>query len=251
LGWAEHPYLKYSNNTTLNPTTYPSQQQPQTNTSALEQALTGFIKVTQTNFQEIKSNQVSVQRNNEASIKNLETQIGQLSKLMIAQSNGSFGGNTCDNQKNEACNMIGVSNGRVPTPTRVDKSEKSRVQCEYEKEGEKIEKLIDASSILRKSKSQLIKDGNKPQVIPYYVKLPYFCLSKNKEIVKYSMNENCKIIELRTKNMLKPVSLESTKRKVDEVGSKDDSEDEVGNEQVEKDKNEKRMIVESKWKYPP
>ena len=51
--------------------------------------------------------------------------------------------------------------------------------------------------------------------------------------------------------MLKSVSLESIKRKVDEVSSKDDSEDEVGNEQEEKTKNEKRTLVESKWKYPP
>jgi len=43
------------------------------------------------------------------------------------------------------------------------------------------------------------------------------------------------------------MNLESTNKKVDEV----DSEDEVGNEKQEKYKNEKRMLVESKWKYPP
>jgi len=89
--------------------------------------LTSFIKATQTHIQEIKLNQESVQRNNEASIKNLETQIGQLLKLIVAKSRGGFGGNTYDNQKNEACNMIGESNGRVATPMRVDKSEKKRV----------------------------------------------------------------------------------------------------------------------------
>jgi len=83
------------------------------------------------------------------------------------------------------------------------------------------------------------------------VKLPYPRSSKNKEIVKYPKNKNCKVIESRTRNMLKSVSLESIKRKVDEVSSKDDSEDEVGNEQEEKTKNEKRTLVESKWKYPP
>jgi hypothetical protein len=36
---------------------------------------------------------------------------------------------------------------------------------------EKSEKLIDVDSILRKSKSQLLKDGDKPQVVPSYVKL--------------------------------------------------------------------------------
>jgi hypothetical protein len=210
--------------------------------------LTSFIKLTQTNFQEIKSNQESVQRNNEAYFKNLETQIEQLSKLMAAQSRGGFGGNTSNNQKNDACNMIGVSDGRVAAILMgVDKSKKKKVECESKKEGDKIEKLIDASSILRKSKSQLLKDGDKPQVIPYYVKLPYPHFSKNKENVEYSKNKNGKGIELRTRKVLKPVNLESTNRKVDEV----DSEDEVGNEQQEKNKSGKRMLVESKWKYPP
>jgi len=209
--------------------------------------LTSFIKLTQANFQEIKSNQESEQRNNEASIKNLENQIGQLAKLMAEKSRGVFGGNTSNNQKNDSCNIIGVSNQRVANLVIVDKSEKRRVECEAKKEGDKLEKLIDASSILRKSKSQLLKDGDKPQVIPYYVKLPYPHFGKNKETVKCPKNKHCKVIELRTRKMLKPVSLENTNRKVDEV----DSEDEVENEQEEKNKNDKRMLVESKWKYPP
>jgi hypothetical protein len=96
MGWTQNSNLKYSINNTLNPITYPSQQQPQTKPTALE-ALTSFIKLTQTNFQEIKSNQESVQRNNEAYFKNLETQIGQLSKLIATQSRGGFGGNTSNN----------------------------------------------------------------------------------------------------------------------------------------------------------
>jgi len=48
-------------------------------------------------------------------------------------------------------------------------------------EGEKSEKLVDEDSILRKSKSQLLKDGEKPQVIPSYVKLPYPHLGKKKK----------------------------------------------------------------------
>jgi len=48
-------------------------------------------------------------------------------------------------------------------------------------EGEKSEKLVDEDSILRKSKSQLLKDGEKPQVILSYVKLPYPHLGKKKK----------------------------------------------------------------------
>jgi hypothetical protein len=47
--------------------------------------------------------------------------------------------------------------------------------------GEKSEKLIDEDSILRKSKSQILKDGDKQQVIPSYVKLPYPHLAKKKK----------------------------------------------------------------------
>ena len=84
-------------------------------------------------------------------------------------------------------------------------------------------------------------------MIPYYVKLPYPHFSKNKENVKCPKNKNCKVVELRTRKVLKSVSLASTNIKVEEV----DSEVEVGNEQEEKNKNDKRMLVESKWKYPP
>jgi len=41
--------------------------------------------------------------------------------------------------------------------------------------------LIDEDSILRKSKSQILKDWDKPQVVPSYVKLPYPHLAKNKK----------------------------------------------------------------------
>ena len=74
-------------------------------------------------------------------MKNLEIQIEQLAKLMAAKSRGFFYGNTSNNQKNDACNLIGVSNERVTTPMIVDKSEKKRIECAAKKEGDKIEKL--------------------------------------------------------------------------------------------------------------
>lgn len=52
------------------------------------------------------------------------------------------------------------------------------------KEGEKnreSEKLIDKDSILRKTKSQLLEENRKKQVVPSYVKLPYPHLSKKKQ----------------------------------------------------------------------
>lgn len=60
-------------------------------------------------------------------------------------------------------------------------------------EGEKSEPLIDVESILKNSKSQLLKDGDKPQEIPSYVKLPYSHLSKNK---KKEERQSKKLMEL-------------------------------------------------------
>jgi len=143
----------------------------------------------------------------------LETQIGQMAKQLAEQSKGGFSGNTKDNPKNETCNVIELRSRKVLTPlvpkakkivdevvveeveiTReVEKSsdedviEKENDQgvVENEKkekiEGEKSEKLIDEDSILRKSKSQILKDGDKPQIVPSYVKLPYPHLAKKKK----------------------------------------------------------------------
>jgi len=51
--WANHPNLKYTNNNTLNPLQPNPQQQPR-KPSALEKAMTNFMKMTQYNFEEIK-----------------------------------------------------------------------------------------------------------------------------------------------------------------------------------------------------
>jgi len=48
-------------------------------------------------------------------------------------------------------------------------------------EGEKSETLIDVDYMLRKSKSQLLKEMDLPQVVPSYLKLPYPHLAKKKK----------------------------------------------------------------------
>ncbi|MCI05514.1 hypothetical protein A2U01_0026567, partial [Trifolium medium] len=61
--------------------------------------------------------------------------------------------------------------------------EKSEIGKKGNTEGEveKREKLIDEGSMLRKTKSQLLKEHRKEQEIPSYVKLPYPHLKKKKE----------------------------------------------------------------------
>jgi hypothetical protein len=133
-----------------------------------------------------------------------ETQIGQMAKQMVEHTKGGFSGNTQDNPKdNESCKAIELRSKKVltlvpPSATKkteeveveeseqevVEKNNEGVVENEHKEknsEGEKSEKLIDEESILRKTKSQLLKEGGKKQVIPSYVKLPYPHLSKKKE----------------------------------------------------------------------
>jgi len=151
----------------------------------------------------------------------LETQIGQMAKQIAEQNKGGFSGNTKENPKNETCNVVELRSKKVLTPLvpkapkKVDEvveeevnngvveknvedvvekdiehgvvqkeSDHGVVENERKKknnEEEKSEKLINVDSILRKSKSQLLKDGDKLQVIPSYVKLCYTHLAKKKK----------------------------------------------------------------------
>jgi len=105
-GFNKHPNLSYSNNNTLNPL-LPSPQQPQQRKpSALEETMINFMKMTQGNFEEMKKSQEAERKNNEASRKLLETQIGQMAKQLAEQSKGGFSSNTKGNPKNETCNAI-------------------------------------------------------------------------------------------------------------------------------------------------
>lgn len=53
--WAQHPNIKYSNNSTLNPLLPNPQHQQQRKPSAFEEVMTSFVMMTQANPQEIKA----------------------------------------------------------------------------------------------------------------------------------------------------------------------------------------------------
>lgn len=59
------------------------------------------MKMIQINFEAIIVNQETSNMNNEVSIRNLKTQIEQLAKHLMAQSNEDFLGNTHDNPLHE------------------------------------------------------------------------------------------------------------------------------------------------------
>ncbi|CAJ2668382.1 unnamed protein product [Trifolium pratense] len=195
----------------------PLQSNQQRKPSPMEETLMQFMKITQENFGAMKASQELSNKNHEASIRNLETQIGQLSRQFTETLNGGFGGNTVDNPKNESCKAIGLRSRVVPSVVEtkkevevevevergnkgegevenewliVDEVENERVEEEKSENGvkgtsegevEKKEKLIDEGSILRKTKKQILEDCGKEQIIPPYVKLPYPHLKKKKD----------------------------------------------------------------------
>jgi len=60
----------------LNPLLPNPEPQQQYKPSTFEEAMTSFVKMTQTNIQEIKASHKASQRINEASMNSLENQIG-------------------------------------------------------------------------------------------------------------------------------------------------------------------------------
>ena len=212
-GFNKYRNLSYSNINTLNPLLPNPQQQQQRKPLSLEETMINFIKITQGKFEEIKKSQEAVRKNNEASRKRLETKIWQMAKQLVEQSKGGFSGKTKENPKNETCNSIELRSKKVLThlvpkakifvdevvaeevENREVENNSDEVVVEKESDhgvvekekkdknykGEKSEPLIDADSMLRKSKSQLLKEMDLPQVVPSYVKLPYPHLSKKKK----------------------------------------------------------------------
>jgi hypothetical protein len=96
----------------LRPTAGPSNQQPfnnfqqnppqQDRTQKLEDTLNQFMQVSLAN-----------QQNTNASIKNLETQMGQMAQQMANQQGGTFTTNTQANPKNEQCKAVTTRSGKV------------------------------------------------------------------------------------------------------------------------------------------
>jgi hypothetical protein len=90
----------------------------------------------------MKKGQEAERKNNEASRKMLETQLGQLAKQLAEQNKGGFSSNTKENPRNESCNTIVLRSKKVLTPL-VPRAPKKvdEVMVEVEKDGE-IEKNV-------------------------------------------------------------------------------------------------------------
>jgi hypothetical protein len=95
-GWSKHPNLRWDQ-TGNQAQAAPQPRKP----SPLEELLNKFASMSKTNFENIKTTVA----NQGATIKSLETQIGQLSKLVSTHVSKDIAGNTVDNPKEE-CKAI-------------------------------------------------------------------------------------------------------------------------------------------------
>ncbi|GAU10453.1 hypothetical protein TSUD_419230, partial [Trifolium subterraneum] len=205
-GWREHPNFGWGGNQNQSQQQAPSQNSQPRQQSPLEDALTQFIKVTQGNFEEIKisqnqmkANQDVANKNHEASIKTLETQIGQLSRQLSATQNKGFEGSTIDNPRNESCMAINLRSREVPSPEVVTKKKSgskdegvNESEGEVEKEweivaesdkerDEEVEKRSEKLVEKKKGKSVAVQEDKKEKEKSIHAKLPYPRKKKAKE----------------------------------------------------------------------
>jgi len=155
----KYPNLSYSNNNTLNPLSPNPQQQQQRKPSVPEETIINFMKMTQGNFEEMKKSQEAERKNNDASRKMLETQIGQMAKQLVEQSKGGFSGNTKENPKNETCNVIELRSRKVLTPLvpKVKKTVDELVVEEVETVGE-VEKNFDEGVVEKENDQGVVEN---------------------------------------------------------------------------------------------
>lgn len=97
-------------------------------------------------------------KNTEASIKNLEIQIGRLSIELAEQpsSSGFFGGNTIDNLKNDSCKDIMLKNRVVPLVSSASCERKEVSEGEKKgQEEEVVEKVVEKNQTEKKVRNQV------------------------------------------------------------------------------------------------
>ncbi|XP_061365836.1 uncharacterized protein LOC133309112 [Gastrolobium bilobum] len=161
-GWKnnnQHPGLSYKSNYQLN-LPMPLQQQPQD----------AFRDETRASF-----------RNQEASIWNLETQIGQLSRQFIERTQGTFPSKTDTNPKAQ-CNSIVTRSGIVIQPVEkppvekkkeVEPEAKTEVEKEKEEDAVEVEKSSPEKKLFKWEKKKPLDRQPKAANPSPYAKLPY------------------------------------------------------------------------------
>ncbi|XP_061363441.1 uncharacterized protein LOC133307041 [Gastrolobium bilobum] len=103
-------------------------------------------------------------RNKEASIRNLETQIGQLSKQFTERVQGTLSGNTIPNPSREHCNAITTMSEKAIEPVEKEKG--------VAKESA-VEKSVPEKKEFKWEKKKAQERQEKPLELSPYAKIPY------------------------------------------------------------------------------
>ncbi|PNY16023.1 hypothetical protein L195_g012732, partial [Trifolium pratense] len=136
-----------------------SNQAQQRPPSRLEETLSNFIQMTQSNFEAMKTSQEVSNKNHEASIKNLEVQMGQLSRQFSnLQNNGGFGGNSRDNPRNETCNGVTLRSRVLPDVETVEKNGKRKLNEEEEECERALERYMEDLNASRVDENPTFKE---------------------------------------------------------------------------------------------
>ncbi|XP_061344568.1 uncharacterized protein LOC133290496 [Gastrolobium bilobum] len=181
-GWKnnnQHLGLSYKSNYQLNPP-MPLQQQPQGTTSEWEKAFAQLSKTTSDFIQNADSFRDETRasfRNQEASIRNLETQIGQLSRQFTERTQGALPSNTIVNPR-EHCNAITTRSGTVIQPVEKPPVEKTKeaepkVEKENEEDAVEAEKCIPEKKLFKWEKKKALDRKPKAADSSPYAKVPY------------------------------------------------------------------------------
>ncbi|XP_010247916.1 PREDICTED: uncharacterized protein LOC104590859 [Nelumbo nucifera] len=135
LGWRNHPNLSWQNQNAVKP--FPQNFNQPEKKSNLEELMTKFIASAETRFQ-----------NQEASIKNLETQVGQLAQMISSRVQGTLPSNTEANPR-EQVQAITLSRGKELQEVEKKAKEEGKMGTTLE-----TEKKEEEQSDSKKDKSQ-------------------------------------------------------------------------------------------------
>ncbi|KAK2444144.1 hypothetical protein QL285_015197 [Trifolium repens] len=147
-GWSKHPNLRWDQ-TGNQAQAAPQPRKP----SPLEELLNKFANMSNTNFENIQTTVA----NQGATIKSLETQIGQLSKLVSTHVSKDIAGNTVHNPKEECKVMKKLNTGR-----EYDEKELKKFEEWFETRGMTLEEVYD--EYLSELKEYKIKPAAKPRL---------------------------------------------------------------------------------------
>ncbi|XP_061338279.1 uncharacterized protein LOC133285118 [Gastrolobium bilobum] len=221
-GWKnnnQHPGLSYKSNYQLNPP-MPLQQQPQGTTLEWEKAFAQLPKTTSGFIQNADAFRNETRAsfwNQEASIRNLETQIGQLSRHFTERTQGTFPSNTVVNPR-EHCNAITTRSGTMIQPVEkppVEKKKEAEPEVEKEKEEDAVEaeKCIPEKKLFKWEKNKALDRQPKAADPSPYTKVPYPQRSKQEHhVMPLSMMKNLGITEVKPTKTIVQLADRSSKQ---------------------------------------